>query len=72
MPWSLPEEVVITVCSRCKQTISESFDKGSEKKVSHGICTKCLTILESEIREGTKAANNGPKAESNPLVAEDP
>ena len=72
MPGSPVEEVVITVCSRCKQTISETVDKGSEKKVSHGICAKCLTILESEIRESGKVASKGPKSESDPLVAEDP
>ena len=63
--------VVITVCSRCKHTISETFDKGSEKKVSHGICARCLAILESEIREGAKATENGPKPEETPLHAED-
>jgi hypothetical protein len=64
--------VVITVCSRCKQTIGETFDKGSEKKVSHGICARCLAILESEIRESAKAADNGSKSEEAPLHAEDP
>ena len=64
--------VVITVCSRCKHTISETFDKGSEKKVSHGICARCLAILEGEIRESAKAAENGPKAEETSLHAEEP
>jgi len=66
------EGVVITVCSRCKDTISETFDKGSEKKVSHGICARCLAILESEIRESAKATENGPKPEVTPLHTEDP
>jgi hypothetical protein len=66
------ERVVITVCSRCKHRISETFDKGSEKKVSHGICARCLAILEGEIQEGAKAAENGPKAQETPLHAEDP
>jgi|GEM_PF-3034553 len=66
------EGVVITVCSRCKHTISETFDKGSEKKVSHGICSRCLAILESEIRESAKATENGPKPEEAHLRAEDP
>jgi len=63
---------VITVCSRCKRRISETFEKGSEKKVSHGICTRCLAILEDEIREGAKAVENGLKPEETPLHAEDP
>ncbi len=63
---------MITVCSRCKRTISETNGKDSENKVSHGICTSCLSILESEIRESAKATNNGAKSESNPLHAEDP
>ena len=63
---------VITVCSRCKQTIAESFEKGSDKKVSHGICSRCLAILESEIREGAKAADNPPQSNAGPLHAEDP
>jgi hypothetical protein len=62
---------VITVCSRCKHTISETFDKGSEKKVSHGICSACLAILESEIRESSKATENSPKPIEAPLLAED-
>jgi hypothetical protein len=66
------EGVVITVCSRCKHRISETFEKGSEKKVSHGICARCLAILENEIREGAKASENGPKPEETPLHAEDP
>ncbi len=63
---------VITVCSRCKKTISKTFDEGSEKKVSHGICAECLSILETEIRESTKENENGPKSGSIPLLAEDP
>ncbi len=66
------EGVVITVCSRCKHRISETFDKGSEKKVSHGICARCLAILEREIRESVKATENGPKPEETPLHAEEP
>ena len=66
------EGVVITVCSRCKHRISETFDKGSEKKVSHGICARCLAILESEIRESAKATENGPKPEETSLHAEEP
>ena len=66
------EGVVITVCSRCKHRISETFDEGSEKKVSHGICARCLAILESEIREGAKATDDGPKPEETSLHAEDP
>jgi hypothetical protein len=66
------EGVVITVCSRCKNRISETFDKGSEKKVSHGICARCLAILESEIREGAKATENGLKSKETSLHAEDP
>ena len=63
---------MITVCSRCKQTISETFGEGSEKKVSHGICARCLAILESEIRESAKATENGSKPADSPLHAEDP
>lgn len=63
---------MITVCSRCKHRISETFDKGSEKKVSHGICARCLAILESEIREGAKATESGPKPEEPTLHAEEP
>ena len=66
------EGVVITVCSRCKHTISETFDKGSEKKVSHGICARCLAILESEIRESAKTAENTQKPGETPLHAEEP
>jgi hypothetical protein len=71
-PDSLWGGVVITVCSRCKQTISETFDKGPEKKVSHGICAGCLAILESEIRESAKATENGSESEATTLHAEDP
>jgi hypothetical protein len=63
---------VITVCSRCKRTISETFEKGSEKKVSHGICTRCLAVLESEIREGTKAGDSHTEPDSTPLQIEEP
>lgn len=63
---------MITVCSRCKHRINETLDKGSEKKVSHGICARCLAILENEIRESAKATENGPKPEVTPLHAEDP
>jgi hypothetical protein len=63
---------VITVCSRCKQKISETFEKGSENKVSHGICPRCLAILESEIRESAKVANNGPKPSQPSIHLEDP
>ena len=71
-PDFIPEGAVITICSRCKQTISETFDKGSVKKVSHGICSGCLTILESDIRESAKATENGPKPAEAPLLVEDP
>lgn len=63
---------MITVCSRCKHTISETFDKGSEKKVSHGICDRCLAILESEIRESAKVTESGPKPDETLLHAEEP
>jgi len=63
---------VITVCSRCKQTIAESFEKGSEKKVSHGICSRCLAILEREIQETAKATDNPSESNNAPLRAEDP
>jgi len=63
---------VITVCSRCKHRISETFEKGSEKKISHGICARCLTILESEIRESAKATDDGLNPEDTPLHAEEP
>jgi hypothetical protein len=63
---------VITVCSRCKQKISETFERGSDKKVSHGICSRCLAILEGEIREGAKADENKAEPETAPLHAEDP
>jgi hypothetical protein len=63
---------LITVCSCCKQTIAESFEKGSDKKVSHGICSQCLAILESEIREGAKATDNPSESNAAPLHAEDP
>jgi hypothetical protein len=66
------EGVVITVCSRCKRTISQTPGEGSEKKVSHGICAGCLVILENEIRESSKVSENGPKPETVPLHAEDP
>ena len=66
------EGVVITVCSRCKHRISETFDKGSEKKVSHGICARCLAILEGEIRESAKATENGQKPEETSLHAKEP
>jgi hypothetical protein len=66
------EGVVITVCSRCKHRISETFDKGSEKKISHGICARCLAILESELRESAKVTEKGPKAEETSLHAEEP
>jgi hypothetical protein len=62
---------VITVCSRCKKTIAESSEKGSEKKVSHGICSQCLTILEGEIREGAKATDSPSATNATPLHAED-
>ena len=63
---------MITVCSRCKQTIAESFQKGSENKVSHGICSQCLAILESELQETAKATDNPPESKAAPLHAEDP
>jgi hypothetical protein len=63
---------VITVCSRCKQTIAESFEEGSEKKVSHGICSRCLAILEGEIQESAKATENPPESKTAPVHAEDP
>ena len=63
---------MITVCSRCKQTIAESFEKGSENKVSHGICSRCLAILESALQETTKATDNPPEPNAAPLHAEEP
>ena len=63
---------MITVCSRCKHRISETFDKGSEKKVSHGICARCLAILESEIRESVKATDDGLNPEPTSLHVEEP
>ena len=63
---------MITVCSRCKQTIAESFEEGSDKKVSHGICSQCLAILESEIREVAKAEDNHTEPDSAPLHIEEP
>lgn len=63
---------MITVCSRCKRTISETFEKGSEKKVSHGICTRCLAVLESEIREVSKATDKHGETKTAPLHAEEP
>lgn len=63
---------MITVCSRCKDTISETFQEGSESKVSHGICSRCLAILEGEIREGEKAVSRSPEEKTEPLPAEDP
>ena len=72
MPWIALEGVVITVCSRCKQRISETFDKGSENKVSHGICARCLAILESEIRESAKVTESGLKPEETSLHAKEP
>jgi hypothetical protein len=63
---------VITVCSRCKHRISETFDKGSEKKVSHGICARCLAILEREIRGGVKTTDDGLNPEETSLHAEEP
>ena len=63
---------MITVCSRCKHRISETFDKGPEKKVSHGICARCLAILERELRESAKATDDGLKSEEASLHAEEP
>ena len=63
---------MITVCSRCKHRISETFDKGPEKKVSHGICAHCLAILEGEIRGNAKTTDDGLKSEEAHLRAEDP
>ena len=69
---SLEGEVfVITVCSRCKRTISETFEEGSEKKVSHGICTRCLAVLEGEIREGAKAEDSPAEPDSAAVHAEE-
>jgi hypothetical protein len=68
-PW---EGVVITVCSRCKRTISQTAGEGSEKKVSHGICTRCLAIMEGEIRESSKAVEDETKPDAFPLGAEEP
>ncbi len=62
---------VKTICSRCKQTITETFEKGGEKKVSHGICPACLAILESRIREGVKTTNLGAKPDTVPVHSED-
>lgn len=48
---------VITICSHCKRVISQTLQGGprcngdGEEPVSHGICSKCLVILESKIRE---------------------
>ena len=66
------EVLVITICSRCKRTISETLEDGSEKKVSHGICTRCLAILESEIREVAKAEDNPTASDSATLHAKEP
>ncbi len=63
---------MITVCSRCKRTISQTPVDGSEKKVSHGICTQCLVVLESEIRESSKAQDLRSGREEIPLRITDP
>lgn len=45
---------MITVCSRCKRVISETLQHDPEEKISHGICARCLSILERKIRENAK------------------
>ncbi len=62
---------MITICSRCKRTIAETFEKGTEKRVSHGICPACLAILENEIREGVRATDVGTNSDTAPLHPED-
>lgn len=63
---------MITVCSRCKQTISETFEEGPETKVSHGICARCLAVLEGKIRDGAKAGSRSPEENTEPLPPDDP
>ena len=45
---------MITVCSECKRIISVVPPHEPEEKVSHGICPKCLPILEKKLKKGQK------------------
>ena len=52
------EKAVITVCTECKRIISVAPPHDPEEKVSHGICPKCLPILERKLKKDIKEVSN--------------
>ena len=52
----LEDRVVITVCAHCKRVISETAYR--DNKVSHGICSKCLALLEQEVQESPRPSGD--------------
>lgn len=56
---------MITICSHCKRVISETLQKkDKEEKISHGICTQCLSVLEGKIRENQNCMISTPQGKS--------
>jgi hypothetical protein len=48
--------LMITICSQCRRVIgqtqqSRAASRTDPEPISHGICSKCLIILEDKIRE---------------------
>jgi len=69
---------VITICSHCKRVISQTLNGGGgqsagnrEEPVSHGICSKCLIVLENRIREKPEYSLAIPPDRPLPLKAKD-
>ncbi len=58
---------MLTICSHCKQVISET--PPSNEKVSHGICPRCLEMLESHIKQNKKTSE--PSLGADPVVVDD-
>ncbi len=51
---------MITVCSRCKRVINQALQPEHDEKVSHGICARCLAILEERIKKNPKSVSSVP------------
>lgn len=64
---------MITICSQCKRVISQTMGGNSrpvadrEELVSHGICSKCLIVLENKIREKPDYSLPPPARDAAPL-----
>jgi hypothetical protein len=68
---------VTTICSQCKRVINQTVhSRGAShtdpELISHGICSKCLIILENKIREKPEFSMSFPAEQGFPLKPKTP